>query len=320
MHIVPVYHAGKASEGPAGSRGRPRSTSVPAAWYDTWVSKPSTATQPIREPERVEPEGSGSAKEVAAPLVVIPTFDEAENVEPLSRDILRAVPGARLLFVDDGSPDGTGARITTLAGRDSRIRMMQRSRKLGLGSAYLAGFRHGLERGYDVVLTMDADLSHDPRYLPSILNAVSDHDLVVGSRYVEGGGIRCWPRHRRLLSRIANRTARWVLNPTITDWTSGFRAYRREMLRRLPLDRIRSSGYSFLQEITYHAVEAGFRIAEVPIVFVDRQGGRSKISSREILLAVYHLLRLRALRFTGPAPGDGSEPANERGSLSPQEL
>ena len=262
----------------------------PAPCYHTPVLDISS---PVASPDEAIPEAPRGVGRVALrPLVVVPTFNEAQNVAPLSHGVLQAVPHGRMLFVDDGSPDGTGRRIREVAATDSRVELRSRPRKLGLGSAYREGFRHALDHGHDVVVTMDADLSHDPRHLPSLLAAVADHDLVVGSRYVAGGGIENWPLHRRALSRVANRLARALLCPSLSDWTSGYRVYRTEMLRALPLDRIRSSGYSFLEEISFYAVRGGYRVREVPIVFVDRQGGCSKISSREIALAVYHLLRL----------------------------
>lgn len=236
-------------------------------------------------------------------LVVIPTYDEADNVAPLSRRVLEALPSAEVLFVDDGSPDGTADRVRALAREDRRIRLLSRTRKLGLGTAYLAGFAVALDEGFDLVVTMDADLSHDPAHLPGLVAATDRHDLVLGSRYVAGGGIENWGLHRRLLSRTANAVARRLLRLPVHDGTSGFRAYRAGALRALPLDGIRSSGYSFLEEITFLAVRRGQSLGEVPIVFCDREGGRSKISATEIFLAVYHLLRLRwSAGRTGAAP------------------
>lgn len=232
-------------------------------------------------------------------LVVIPTYNEAENVQVLRHRVRTAVPGAEILFIDDSSPDGTAARITEIARDDARVHLMPRPCKMGLGTAYLAGFRHGLAEGFEVVVTMDADLSHDPAHLPALLEAVADHDLVVGSRYVPGGGVENWGLHRRVLSRTANLLARRILRLPIHDVTSGFRAYRVSTLRALPLGSIRSSGYSFLEEITYLTARRGLRIGEVPILFCDREGGRSKISAAEIFLAAYHLARL-GLRQANP--------------------
>lgn len=226
-------------------------------------------------------------------LVVVPTFNEAENVVGLADRVLEAVPGAEILFVDDSSPDGTGRTVEGIRRRHAAVDLLTRPRKLGLGSAYRAGFAVGCRRDLDVVVTMDADLSHDPAHLPDLLAALDGADVAIGSRYVPGGGVRNWGLHRRLLSRGANLYARTLLGVPVRDCTSGFRAYRTEVLRRLPLDRIESSGYSFLEEMTFLTHHHGFRMVEVPIVFVDRQGGRSKISTTEIFLAVYHVLRLR---------------------------
>jgi dolichol-phosphate mannosyltransferase len=238
---------------------------------------------------------------VSRTLVVVPTYNEAENVAPLQRRIGDAVPEAEVLFIDDASPDGTAEAIGALRRTDERVRLLRRPRKLGLGTAYLAGFDVGLSDGFDRVVTMDADLSHDPSYLPRLLEAAAGHDLVLGSRYVAGGGIENWGLHRRVLSRTANWMARHTLGLGVRDLTTGFRVYTTTGLRALPLDRIRSSGYAFLEEITFLAARRGLAITEVPIVFCDRQGGRSKISASEIYRAAYHLLRLGLRRATGRA-------------------
>lgn len=231
-------------------------------------------------------------------LVVVPTFNEVDNVEPLSRGVLEALPRGELVFVDDSSPDGTAARIAELSRSEPRIGLLTRRAKLGLGTAYMAGFRRGLTGGFDVVVTMDGDLSHDPAYLPELVAATSRCDVAIGSRYVQGGGVRNWSVHRRLLSRCANAYARTLLGVPVRDCTSGFRAYRSQVLRSLPLGSIRSSGYSFLEEMLFLADRGGFLLGEIPILFIDRLGGRSKISTEEIFLAIYHVLRLRLT----PAP------------------
>lgn len=255
-------------------------------------------------------------------LVVVPTFDEAENVASLARGVLAALSddGLRveLLFIDDASPDGTAERVRALAREDPRVRLLSRPRKLGLGTAYLAGFRAGLEEGFDLVVTMDADLSHDPVHLPALLAAAGERDLVLGSRYAPGGGVRHWGLHRRLLSRAANALARRVLALPVHDATSGFRAYRTSALRALPLGAIRSSGYAFLEEITFLAARRGLSLGEVPIVFCERRGGRSKISSAEIVLAAYHLARLR-LSTLGGRPARAAElPIAAPGAAAPE--
>lgn len=223
-------------------------------------------------------------------LVILPTYNEAENVLPLSREILGACASLEILVVDDNSPDGTGDLIES-AGRDEpRLRLLRRPGKLGLGSAYLAGFRFGLEAGYGRVLTMDCDYSHSPRYLPALLGAMSDHDMVIGSRYVPGGGILNWPWHRRALSAFANFYTRTLLRIPVRDCTSGYRCYTREVLEAVDPFEVRSSGYSFLEEMAWRVCRCGFRIGEVPIVFEQRTAGISKIDSSEIYRAAWHVL------------------------------
>lgn len=250
--------------------------------------------------------------------MVVPTYAEAENVEALAGGVLSALPGAEILFIDDASPDGTAERVEELAAGDRRVRLLSRPRKLGLGTAYLAGFRAGIEGGFDLVATMDADLSHDPARLPRMVAAAAEHDLVVGSRYVPGGGIENWGAHRRLLSRCANAFARRLLSLPVHDGTSGYRVYRTDALRALPLGSIRSSGYSFLEEITFLAARRGQSLTEVPIRFCDRRAGRSKISGMEILYALYHLLRLRLGLRPGLGPGLGPDLGRAAGERPPE--
>jgi glycosyltransferase involved in cell wall biosynthesis len=223
-------------------------------------------------------------------LVVIPTYNEAENVLPLARDVLAQDPSLDVLVVDDASPDGTGERVAEAGAREPRLRLLRRPGKLGLGTAYQAGFRYGLEHGYDHVITMDGDGSHAPRFLPAILAAARTHDLVVGSRYVPGGGIANWPPHRRALSAFANFYTRTLLRLSVRDCTSGYRAYARKVLETVDPFAVRSSGYSFLEEMLHRVARAGFRIAEVPILFQDRTAGASKIDHREIYRAAWHVL------------------------------
>jgi dolichol-phosphate mannosyltransferase len=227
---------------------------------------------------------------VAFALVVIPTYDEAGSILPLVRDVLSQDPSLDVLVVDDASPDGTGERVAEAAKSEPRLHLLARPGKLGLGSAYLAGFRWGLERGYAWVLTMDGDGSHAPRHLPALVAATREADLVIGSRYVPGGGIRNWPPHRRLLSAFANLYTRTLLGLSVRDCTSGYRAHARAVLETVDPFSIRSSGYSFLEEMLYRVQRAGFRIVEVPILFVDRTAGASKISQREIYRAAWHVL------------------------------
>jgi glycosyltransferase involved in cell wall biosynthesis len=227
-------------------------------------------------------------------LMIVPTYNECETIERLVRR-LRALPGnIHVLIVDDASPDGTGVIADRLAASDPCVQVLHRAGKLGLGTAYKSGFAHGLARGYDYLCTMDADFSHSPETLPDLLDkAGQGYDLVIGSRYVPGGNvIGCTP-WRRFVSYAANWLAHTVLGIDACDCTAGFRCYRRTVLETIPLDAIFSSGYSFLIEMAFYCQQAGFRVGEVPITFVNRTEGASKISRSEIYRAMYTLLRLR---------------------------
>jgi glycosyltransferase involved in cell wall biosynthesis len=224
-------------------------------------------------------------------LAVIPTYDEAANVLPLSRAVLAQDAALEVLVVDDASPDGTGALVREASASEPRLHLLERPGKLGLGTAYLAGFRYGLEHGFDRIVTMDGDFSHDPSFLPALLAKAEQADLVVGSRYVPGGGIENWPLHRRGLSAFANAYTRLLLRLPVRDCTSGFRCYARPVIEAVRPFDIRSSGYAFLEEMLSRVHRAGFRIAEVPIVFRDRTEGRSKISRAEIYRAAWRVLR-----------------------------
>jgi dolichol-phosphate mannosyltransferase len=214
------------------------------------------------------------------PLVVIPTYNESENIERILHRIHECLPEAGILVVDDGSPDGTGDLVKAVAAELPDVHLMARAEKSGLGSAYRAGFAWGLERGYDACIEIDADFSHDPAALPSLLAPLSlGYDVSIGSRYIEGGTIPNWAWHRHLLSRGGNRYASRMLGLGVADSTAGFRAYSAGTLRQLDLDRIRAEGYGFQIEMTYRSKEHGARIVEVPISFVDRVAGTSKMSS-----------------------------------------
>ena len=233
------------------------------------------------------------------PLVILPTYNERENLARLVGR-LRALPvDVHVLVVDDGSPDGTGRVADALAAGDAGVHVLHRAGKLGLGTAYKAGFAFGLARGYRFLCTMDADFSHDPEDLPRLLDkAISEScDLVVGSRYVAGGRVVGCTLPRRLISYGANWLAHLILGISIRDCTAGFRVYRRAVLETIDLDAIFSSGYSFLTEMAFLCERAGFRTGEVPITFVNRTEGASKISRWEILRAVYTLIRLRTGRL-----------------------
>jgi dolichol-phosphate mannosyltransferase len=233
-------------------------------------------------------------------LVIVPTYNERDNIGTLLTQVFAAVPEAEVLVVDDGSPDGTADHARSLAGEHRRVEVMVRDER-GLGTAYLAGFRHGISHGFDVIVTMDADLSHDPKYLPDMLATLADSDVVIGSRYIRDGGTINWRIRRILLSWLANRFARAVLGLPGCDLTSGYRVYRRDVLTKLNLDRIRSNGYSFLVEVLYLLQRAGARVAERPIVFFDRRLGTSKISRAEIWRGALTLLRLRLRGGRSPA-------------------
>lgn len=240
-------------------------------------------------------------------LVVLPTYNESENIERVLRRIRDALPDGGVLVVDDGSPDGT-ARIAEEVGKElGGVELLRRSGKSGLGSAYRAGFAWGLEHGWDALIEMDADLSHDPAALPGLVAPLADGaDLVVGSRYVPGGSIPNWSWHRRLLSQGGNVYASAVLGLHVTDSTSGFRAYRADMLRRIDLGRVRADGYGFQIEMVHQVLEHGGTVTEVPIRFVDRVDGKSKMSANivvEALALVTWWGLLRLLRRLRPGRG-----------------
>ena len=225
--------------------------------------------------------------------VVLPTYNERENLPLILPAILDAAPELDVLVVDDNSPDGTGALADDLAGRNPRVRVLHRQKKEGLGRAYLAGFAEALGRGYGRVLEMDADFSHDPGRLPALLEASRDADLVLGSRYVDGGGTMHWGLGRRILSRGGSLYARLILGLHVRDLTGGFKCFRREVLEAIDLPTVRSSGYAFQIELTFRTVRKGFRVREVPIVFVDRRVGKSKMSRRIVAEALWMVWKIR---------------------------
>lgn len=227
-------------------------------------------------------------------LIVVPTYNERDNVDRVVEEFLAAAPTAELLFVDDNSPDGTGARLDELAAANPRVHVLHRPGKLGLGTAYLDGFAWGLARDYDHLFEMDADFSHDPKYLqPMLERARAGADVVIGSRYVDGGGTQNWGVGRKLLSRGGSLYARTVLGVKIRDVTAGFICYRRQALAALDLGAIRSNGYSFQIEMKYRALAAGLKVVEVPIVFADRRVGQSKMSRKIFAEALTMVWKLR---------------------------
>lgn len=222
-------------------------------------------------------------------LVVIPTYNERENLPLILRRLHQAAPEVHVLVVDDGSPDGTGKLADELAGTDERIQVLHRTEKAGLGAAYVAGFRLGLAAGYQVLVEMDADGSHAPEQLPRLLAALAHADLVLGSRWVPGGQVQNWAKSRELLSRGGNLYTRLALGMPLKDATGGYRAYRRQVLEGMALESVASQGYCFQVDLAWRAVQAGYRVVEVPITFAEREHGESKMSGnivREALLRV----------------------------------
>lgn len=226
--------------------------------------------------------------------LILPTYNEAENLEAFVKAVrAKLPPSAQVLIVDDNSPDGTGAIADRLVSAENSINVVHRPRKEGLGPAYIAGFRHALAAGAGLIVEMDSDFSHDPQYLPQLLAAAEDADLVIGSRYVPGGGVSDWNVFRQVISRGGSAYARLVLGLGVKDPTAGFRCFHREVLDSIDLDSIESRGYAFQVEMTYRTVEAGFTVVEVPIVFRDRQVGSSKIDRSIIVEAVWRVPLLR---------------------------
>jgi dolichol-phosphate mannosyltransferase len=230
-------------------------------------------------------------------LVIIPTYNERTNVPLIVPAVLEQDPRLHVLVVDDSSPDGTGELADELAAADSRVHVLHRSAKQGLGRAYIAGFRWALERGYDLICEMDADFSHDPKFLPELLRTAGEADLVIGSRYKQGVNVINWPISRLLLSLGANEYARRITGLPLTDSTGGFKCFRRAVLEAIDLDAVRSNGYAFQIEMSFRAWKKGFRLAEIPIVFTDRVEGQSKMSKRIVREAIWMVwwLRLRGL-------------------------
>jgi dolichol-phosphate mannosyltransferase len=225
-------------------------------------------------------------------LVSVATYNERDNLEPLVQEIHAAVPAADVLVVDDHSPDGTGELADRLAAADPRVRVLHRAGKLGLGTAILTAMRYALEHGYDRFVNMDADFSHHPRYLPALLAGMKDRDVMIGSRYIVGGGTANWPLSRRLLSRGVNLLARLLLRLPVRDASGSYRCYRVASLRRTDLDNLLSRGYSFQQEVLYRCHRAGCRLGETPIVFENRRAGATKVNLRESARSLSVLLRL----------------------------
>ncbi len=257
----------------------------------------------------------------ASVWLIMPTYNERANIDGIVRaaaaQLAQAAPGVhRILIVDDDSPDGTGDLADLLAAELDAVEVLHRPGKSGLGHAYLAGFAHALGAGAEMVIEMDADFSHDPRYLPQLLDAAQDADLVLGSRYVAGGGVRDWGLVRRLISRGGGLYARLVLRVGVRDLTGGFKCIRRSVLEAIDLPSVRAEGYVFQIEVTYRALIAGFTVREIPIVFVDRTAGKSKMSSRIALEAMWVVPVIKrgsvAALARSAARGASSSPADSK--------
>jgi dolichol-phosphate mannosyltransferase len=264
----------------------------------------------------------GYVERVGRTVVVIPTYDERASLPLVLNRLHDAVPDAHALVVDDNSPDGTGDLADELAAADTRLHVLHRATKAGLGAAYVAGFRWALERGYDVVVEMDADGSHAPEDLPRLLDALgtstdaaSESDVVLGSRYVRGGQVANWPRYREWLSRGGNYYSRTALGVSINDLTGGFRAYRRHVLDSIDLSTVASQGYCFQVDLAWRSMRAGFTVVEVPIVFTEREQGQSKMTGAIVLEALWRVtawgIQCRVARLTRRSDADSTNNATQ---------
>jgi dolichol-phosphate mannosyltransferase len=232
-------------------------------------------------------------------LVIIPTYNERENIEAMVPAVLEKDPCLNVLIVDDNSPDGTGRIADSMSQANGRVSVIHRPGKLGLGTAYITGFRFALEKKYDLVFEMDCDFSHDPKYIPDFLRAAKEADLVLGSRYISGVNVVNWPISRLLLSYYANVYSRIVTGLPVRDATGGFKCFRRQVLEAIDLDRVKSNGYSFQIEMSFRAWKKGFKIKEIPIIFEDRKVGQSKMSKSIVREAIWMVWRLRIWSLLG---------------------
>lgn len=226
-------------------------------------------------------------------LIIIPTFNELDNIRKMIPDILGRYDNVDILIVDDGSPDGTGVFVEQLTRESNRIKLIKRPGKMGLGTAYIAGFKYALQNGYDYIFEMDADFSHDPKEIGNFLDAIKNNDLVLGSRYKTGVNVINWPMQRLMLSYFANTYTRFVTGLPVRDATGGFKCFRRKVLESIDLDSIKSNGYAFQIEMTFKAYKKGFKIIEIPIIFTDRFHGTSKMSKKIVREAVLMVWKLR---------------------------
>jgi len=226
-------------------------------------------------------------------LIIVPTYNEIENIEKLIRDISDIDSTSDILIVDDNSPDGTGEQVEKLREQFKNLFLIKREEKLGLGTAYVAGFKYALQNGYTIIFEMDADFSHDPKEIPNFLEAIKNADLVIGSRYIKGVNVVNWPLSRLLLSYFANRYTRFVTGLPLCDSTGGYKCYKRQVLESINLEEIRSGGYSFQIEMNFKAWKKGFELKEIPIIFIDRAVGKSKMSKQIIREAVWMVWKLK---------------------------
>lgn len=232
-------------------------------------------------------------------LVIIPTYNESENIDKIIIDTKKIVNDIHILIIDDNSPDGTANKVRQLQEKYKDIHLIEREGKLGLGTAYVVGFKYALENGYDNVFEMDADYSHDPTEIPNFLAALNEADLVIGSRYIKGVNVVNWPLSRLLLSYFANRYTRLITGLPLCDSTSGYKCFRSDVLRAISLDKIHSGGYSFQIEMSFRAWKLGFRLKEIPIIFIDRAIGKSKMSKKIVREAVFMVWRLKFRSILG---------------------
>jgi dolichol-phosphate mannosyltransferase len=272
------------------------------------MEKGRSVTDNTADEPQDEPQGFGDLGKI---LVIIPTYNEAENVTRITSRVRAAVPEVHILVADDNSPDGTGTIADGLAAEDGQLHVLHREGKEGLGAAYLAGFQWGIDHGYDVLVEMDADGSHQPEQLPRLLTALRGADLVLGSRWVTGGSVVNWPKHRELLSRGGSTYSRLMLGVPIRDVTGGYRAFRKETLIGLGMGEVASQGYCFQVDLAWRAVRSGFRVVEVPITFVEREFGASKMSRHIVVEALARVTtwgvqnRLGKLPELTPGAGNG---------------
>lgn len=245
---------------------------------------------------------------MAKPIVIIPTYNEKDNARAIGQAVLDNLPNGEVLFVDDNSPDGTGAICDAFAAENQRIHVLHRETKAGLGRAYIAGFKWALEHGFDRIFEMDADFSHDPKELPNFIAAAEDADLVLGSRYIGGIRVTNWPLSRLLISTFAGVYVRAITGMPIMDPTGGFKCFRREVLEAIDFDKITSSGYSFQIEMSHNAWMKGFKIVEIPITFLDRQAGISKMSKNIAIEAFFKVWKLAASHWFRRSPAVKTRP------------